>query len=552
MNQAPLGMSGLPLAPPKTVAEAFIRSVERFEGRTALVTAAGVAISYGDLRERVAEAISILRSLSCAAGDRIAIWLPNCPEWPVLQYAAALLGLVIVPVNLRYRAAEAEYALRLSGAKVLFVQDAFLTNNYIQRLEDIARGPLGRGTRAEIRALDRLEYIVRMVGTAAIPGTLTYQSLRTRVAPASDLAELAACRAPEDPLWLFWTSGTTSQPKGTQLPQSAIENVWNWTLRVRLRSDDRVLVSRPYFYIAGNYWCMLAPMLHGALAVIGQMFTPNEIITLCRRERVTVLSGNPLLLKAVVDDPSYDAEAFKHVRFGYLGGSGFSTEDLRLIKEKIGYRYVIHTYGMTELQGFVTSTDPDDPTEIVAGTCGTPLPGFEMKLSDIETGEEVHGSGDGELCTHGRGRVQYLGISTDDCATLFDAQGWFRTGDLMRRRDDGRWQFLGRVKDLIKVGGENVSPGEIEAVLLRHPKIKQAAVVSVPDPRRGEVPAAFVEVAANACVDPLELAAWCRTQMAPFKIPASFDLVAPGSWPMTSTGKIAKRELVPTDRQRRC
>jgi fatty-acyl-CoA synthase len=524
--------------------------VEQYGDRTALITGAGVRISYNDLRERVAEAVSIFRILSCAAGDRIAIWLPNCPEWSVLQYAAALLGLVIVPINLRYRAAEAEFALRLSGAKVLFVQDAFLTNNYIQRLEGIARGPLGRDSHAEIPALSRLEYIVRLTGAATVAGTLTYQSLLSRVVPAGDLAELAACRAPEDPLWIFWTSGTTSEPKGARLPQSAIENVWNWTVRVRLGSHDRVLVSRPYFYIAGNYWCMLAPILHGALAVIGQMFTPNEIVTLCRRERVTVLSGNPLLLKAVVDDPSYDAEAFKYVRFGYLGGSGFSTEDLRVIKEKIGYQYVIHTYGMTELEGFVTSTDPDDRPEIVAGSCGTPLPDFKMKLRNIETGEEVYGSGEGELCTNGRGLLDYQGISTADRARLFDAQGWFRTGDLMRRRDDGRWQFLGRVKDLIKVGGENVSSGEIEAVLIRHPKIKQATVISVPDPRRGEVPAAFVEAIEGERVDSVELAVWCRNQMAPFKVPVSFDFVESGSWPMTSTGKIAKRELVPSGKQR--
>ena len=538
-------------SPPRTVAEAFFRAAARYADRTALVTAAGESISYGELRGRVAVAISVLRGLSCGAGDRIAIWLPNCPEWPVLQYAAALLGLVIIPVNLRYRAAEAEFALRQSGAKVLFVQDAFLTNDYLQRLEEIARGPLGRGSRAEIGALDRLEYIVRMAGTDSVPGTLYYPHLRTRARPADDLSELAARRAPEEPLWIFWTSGSTSQPKGAQLPQSAIENVWNWTLRVRFDSGDRVLVSRPYFYIAGNYWCMLAPLLHGALAVIGQLFTPNEIVELCRRERITVLSGNPLLLKAVVDDASYDAAAFKQVRFGYLGGSSFSTEDLGLIKRKIGYRYVIHTYGMTELQGFVTSTDPDDSPDIVAGTCGTPLPGFEMKLSHIETGEQVHGSGEGELCTNGRGRVDYQGMSAADRAKLFDAQGWFRTGDLMRRCEDGRWTFLGRVKDLIKVGGENVSSGEIEAVLLRHPHIKQAAVISVPDKRRGEVPAAFVEAAAGKRIDPIDLAVWCREQMAPFKVPASFDFVESGSWPMTSSGKIAKRQLVPAGRKTR-
>jgi acyl-CoA synthetase (AMP-forming)/AMP-acid ligase II len=369
------------------------------------------------------------------------------------------------------------------------------------------------------------------------------------VQPADDLAELAARRAPEDLLWIFWTSGSTSTPKGAQLTQSAIENVWNWSVRVRLGGGDRVLVSRPFFYIAGNYWCMLAPMLHGAQAVIGQLFTPNEIIELCRRERITVLSGNPLLLKAVVNDSSYDARAFEHVRFGYLGGSAFLSEDLRLIKEKIGYEYVIHTYGMTELEGFVTSTGPDDPPEIVAGTCGTPLPGFKMKLRHLETGEEIRGSGEGELCTTGRGLVGYQGISAADRAMLFDAQGWFCTGDIMRRRDDGRWQFLGRVKDLIKVGGENVSASEIEAVLQRHPKIGQAVVVSIPDPRRGEAPAAFIEAIAGERIDPEDLTRWCRDQMAPFKVPVSFDFVEPGAWPMTSTGKIAKRELLPSGKR---
>ena len=520
----------------------------QYGDRIALVSGDGARISYRDLRKRVAAAISVLRSLSCVEGDRIAIWLPNCPQWPVLQYAAALLGLVIIPVNLRYRAAEAEYALRVSEAKVLFVQDRFLTNDYMQRLREIAQGALGRDSRAEIPVLSRLEYIVRMAGPA-VPGTVSYESLCSRAVPADDLAQLAARRAPSDPLWIFWTSGTTSASKGALLRQSAIENVWNWTLRVRFSSDDRVLVSRPYFYIAGNYWCMLAPMLHGALGVIGQLFTPDEIVSLCRREQVTVLSGNPLLLKAVVEDSSYDAAAFAQVRFGYLGGSGLSTADLRLLREKIGYRYVIHTYGMTELEGFATSTEPDDPQEIVAGTCGKPLPGFELKLRSVDTGEDVHGSGDGELLAKGRGLAGYVEIADADRAELFDAEGWFRTGDLMRKRDDGRWQFLGRVKDLIKVGGENVSPGEIEAALLLHPKIEQVAVIAVADARRGEVPAAFVEIAAGEQLDPVELAAWCRDRIAPYKVPASFDFVAAGSWPITATGKIAKRELVPSGRR---
>ncbi|MFZ4758711.1 MAG: class I adenylate-forming enzyme family protein [Burkholderiaceae bacterium] len=529
---------------PTTVAGAFVDTLRRHAERPALVMLDGTTMSYAQLGDRVRVAVSVLRTLGCGPGERIAIWLPNVHEWPVLEFAAALLGLLIVPVNTRFRAGEAEYVLRLSGARVLFTQHAFMTNGYVERLRELANGPLGRGEEASIPALPALRRIVLVDDHAGEPGTVRWSQLADAAGPVSeDLDALARQRTPQDRLWIFWTSGSTSAPKGAVLTQSAVTNVWNWSSMAGYRPDDRVLVSRPYFYIAGNFWCLLAPMLHGAAAVVGQQFTPEEIVERCARERVTVLSGNPLLLKGVVDDPAYDAEAFRQVRFGYFGGSTVSLTDLARIRDRIGFDYLLQPYGMTELEGFATSTHPDDPLEIVFGTVGRPLPGIEMRLTDPETGSPVTRGQSGELWTRGRGLVDYEGVSDADRARLFDADGWFRTGDLLRLRDDDRYEFVGRAKDLIKVGGENVTAGEIEAKLMEHPDIANAAVVPRVDERRGEVPLAFVETRSGAPLDADALRAWCRERMAPFKVPVRFVEIARGAWPMTATNKIAKHQL---------
>ncbi len=529
-------------AAPLTVAQAFVDSVKRFAANVAMVTASGESITYEELGHRVATAVSILRRLGCEPGDRIAIWMQNCPQWGILEYAAALLGLMVVPVNARYRASEAEHVLLLSNARIVFTQPAFMTNRYLDRLSEIAGGDLGSGDRAQIGRLPKLSSIVLIEGET-VPGTVSYADLARSVEPAADLEALAASRRPEDRLWVFWTSGSTSAPKGAILTQAAITNVWNWTTLARYRADDRVLVARPLFYIAGNFWALLGPMLHGATSVIGQEFTPREIMELCTRERITILSGNPLLLKGVVNDPACDPRAFKHVRMGYFGGSSVSLQDLQQIKEKIGFEYLMQPYGMTELEGFAMSTHPDDPLEIVYATCGRPLPGFELKLIDPETGLAVPVGQVGELMTRGRGLVGYEGISEQDRGRLFDAEGWFRSGDLLKLREDGRYEFIGRAKDLIKVGGENVTAAEIETKLMEHPDVANVAVVAIADEKRGEVPLAFIELRSARPLESLAMREWCQTRMAPFKVPAGFKQVLQGDWPLTASGKIIKNQL---------
>jgi len=531
---------------PTTVAGAFVHALERFSERIALVTADGRRISYAELGGEVRRAVSVLRSLGCRPGDRVAIWLPNRPEWPILEYAAALLGLLIVPVNARYRAGEAEYVLRKSGAVILFTQGEFLTNDYLARLREIAGGPLGEGDHARIEALPALERIV-LIDTGArqgaLEGAVAFEDLARGLDPPDDLAELARGRRAEDWLWMFWTSGTTSAPKGAIIDQGAITNVWNWTSRAGYRGDDRILATFPLFYIAGNFWCLLAPMLRGATLVLGQEFSAAEIVTLCRRERITILAGIPLLLKNLVNDPRFDPGAFEHVRFGWFGGATISEDDLRRIKERIGYEHLVQVYGMTELQGFTMSTDPDDPIETTYRTVGRPLPGFEVELVQPGTTEPVRHGEPGELIVRGRRFVDYEGVGEADRASFFDAAGWYHTGDLLRQREDGRYVFAGRAKDLIKVGGENVSASEIEVVIMSHPKVLNVAVTAVPDEERGETPAAFIEFEDGHTMDPAEFRDWCRTKLAPFKVPRRVTFLEKNDWPRTSSGKIAKWQL---------
>ena len=527
---------------PTTVAGAFVHALDHFPERIALVTAEGRSISYAELGGEVRRAVSVLRSLSCRPGDRVAIWLPNRPEWPILQYAAALLGLLIVPVNARYRAGEAEYVLRKSGAAVLFTQGAFLTNDYLARLREITGGTLGEGDRARIEALPALERIV-LFDTAATEGAVAFEDVARGLDPADDLAELARERRADDRLWIFWTSGTTSAPKGAVIDQGAITNVWNWTSRAGYRGDDRILATFPLFYIAGNFWCLLAPMLRGATLVLGQEFSAAEIVTLCQRERITVLAGIPLLLKNLVNDPRFDLGAFEHVRLGWFGGATISEDDLRKIKERIGYDHLVQVYGMTELQGFTMSTEPDDPLETTFRTVGRPLPGFEVALVQPGTAEPVRPGEPGELIVRGRRLVDYEGISKADRARFFDAAGWYHTGDLLRQREDGRYVFAGRTKDLIKVGGENVSASEIEVVIMSHPKVLNVAVTAMPDEERGETPAAFVEFEDGHTMDAAAFRDWCRTKLAPFKVPRRVTFLGKDDWPRTSSGKIAKWQL---------
>lgn len=529
----------------RTVAEGFVQSVEAFGPRPAIKPVGAPAVSYAELGRQVQQAVGFLRARGLQQGGRIAILLPNSLEWAVFSFAAALLGACVVPVNLRFRPDEVRYVLEGSSATILVTRAAFLSNPFVQRLREVAGGALGEGSRASVAALPALHSIV-LVDDTREPGTERYADASPAPVAWEELRALAAQVRGDLPMWLFWTSGTTSAPKGALLPQSCADVVWRWTWLSRFDADDRVLTTRPFFYIAGYFWALLGPLLHGAQCVVCDLLSPEQMQSLCRSERVTVLSGNYLVMKGLIDSPDFDPGAFAHVRKGHVGGIGAPLEEMRRIKRRLNYEVLIQTYGMTELSGFLTSTLPDDSIEAMHQSCGFPFTDdVELRLVDPETGRDVPDGQPGMLVTRGQKLITYTNLAPEVLATFYDAGGWFRTGDLLARLPDGRYRFVGRAKDLIKVGGENVTAGEIESALMRHPDVVMAAVVGVPDAGRGEVPVAYLEYRPGATCMGGDIGAWCKANMAPYKTPARFHAMAPGSWPLSTSGKIAKHLLRP-------
>lgn len=533
--------------PPQTVAEAFIRTTRRVPDAEAVVSADGRRFTYDEVRVEVERLTTALHALGCGPGDRVAVWLANSPEWVFAEFACALLGVLLVPINARFRAGEAEYVLKNSRAKVLIMQPSFLSNDYLERLNDIADGYLGQSESAAIPALPQLHSIV-MVSGVAPPGTVSLEALYQRARSNDvtlDYAALAKQRQPDDPAWIFWTSGSTGHPKGAVLTHHCISNVWNWTtLAARITENDRILTSFPVFYVGGNFWCILAAMVHGATLVMSAEFDAESIVKSCREEKVTVLSGIPFMLKEIVHDPDFDPSAFASVRVGFFGGATMPHADIEILIERIGYEHFLQIYGMTELHGISITTLASDPRDIQLRTCGRPLPGFELKLVDPQTGSEVIGEGTGEAWFKGRTHLTYEGLSAEELAQFWTDDGFFKTGDVLYRRADERYEFVTRVKDLIKVGGENVAAAEIERVLKDHPKIFNVQVVGVSDDRRGEIPAAFVELhEAGQSISLEEIRTWARERMAPFKVPRALKLMHSDDWPRTQSAKIARWQL---------
>ena len=533
---------------PSTFAQAYFDTIDRFPEKEAVVSADdGRRYTYRQVHAEVKRLATALQMLECKPGDKIAVWLTNCPEWVFAEFACALLGLVIVPVNARFRAEEAAYVLKSSGAKILLMQPSFLSNNYLERLYEIGDGNIGRDHRTEIASLPDLRSILLTDG-GSVPGTVALRELLERAEKDPvpiDLKALSRQRQPTDPVLIFWTSGSTGRPKGAVIPQACIGNVWNWTTSAAcITENDKILTSFPLFYIAGNFWCLLAAVVKGATLITTSEFDAKSIMKACAEEGVTVLSGIPTMLKEIVYDPDFHSSALETVRVGFFGGASMPPRDIETLIERIGYDHLLQAYGMTETQGIAISTTVHDPRDLQLTTCGKPLPGFDLKLMDPKTGQEIEGEGEGEVWFKGRTHLTYFEMLSAQLQQFYSSDGYYRTGDVLKRRADGRYEFVTRIKDLIKVGGENVAAAEIERVLKEHPSIFNVQVIGVKDDRKGEIPVAFIELAAGA--EPLDLKSlqsWSTKKMAPFKLPRKIRIMKPDEWPLTQSAKIARFEL---------
>ncbi len=499
----------------------------------------GERLTYAQLLERATQRARDMRALGVGRGDRVGVLMPNDPALVELFVAAGMVGATLVPINTRFRPRELRHVIADAQLRAVFTTDVIDEHvNFTALLHEALPG-LAESldpTRLELEGVESLRAIV-LVGERGAPGLLSGTALRQLSADQTDPTP-ADGAGPDDMALLLYTSGTTAHPKGCMLSHRAVLlDAHGCAERFAIPEGERWWDPLPMFH-AGALLLMSACFFAGATFVSMPRFDVDEALDLIDNERVSVLYPLfPTITLTLMLDP----------RFAALDRSGWRVivnvgpEDVqRQISDGFAPATLMSAYGITELCGTVIFTELDDPLDVRVQTCGRPLPGFEMKIVDPESGAQLAPDEQGELV--GRGPSRFDGYYRNDAATreAIDADGFFHTGDLCSIDAGGRVRFHGRIKDMLKVGGENVAAVEIESFLSTHPAVKLAQVVGIPDPRLIEVPAAFVELAPGATATEDEIIGFCRGSIAGFKVPRVVRFV--DDWPMSAT-KIQKFRL---------
>jgi len=486
-------------------------------------------VPYSALQAMVDEAARALMASGIEPGDRVAIWAPNSLEWIVAALGITSAGGVLVPINTRFKGAEAAYILARSGARALFTVRGFLDTDYPALLA------------ASGVALPALAHTMLIEGEPDA-GTVAWRDFLARASTvaSSDLDARVASISAGDPSDVVFTSGTTGSPKGVVMAHGQTLRAYlDWCDWADLRAGDRYLIANPFFHIFGYKAGCLACLMRGATIFPLAVFEAGVVLELVEREHISVLPGPPTIYHALLEHPDRTKRDIASLRVGVTGAADIPVELIRRVREELPFERILTGYGLTEA-GTVTGCKPDDDFEHIATTVGVPWPGFEVRTVN-ESGAGVPVGEPGEVVV--RGATVTRGYLDDPEATkaAIDADGWLHTGDLGTIDADGYLRIVGRIKDMFIVGGFNAYPAEIENLMLRHPRVAQVAVIGVPDERLGEVAKAFVVLNAGPPVEPDEIIEWARAEMANFKVPRSVDFL--DALPVNATGKVVKDEL---------
>jgi len=488
----------------------------RYPNRDAVV-GASERLTYGQWRARVRDLARGLHRLGVRHGDKVALLMPNRPEWLVVDFAVALLGATLVPISTWSRPRELEYVLNHCDASTLITVDRFLGQDYLATVGEMAPGS---------PRLPQLRRVVALGGERRA-GLTRFEDLVELGRYVTD-AEIDACQravTPEDIPYILYTSGTTSTPKGVQLQhRGLVENMWNIGERQHLGPEDRMWMGISLFWGFGCENALLAVMTHGGCVVLQEQFDAGAALALIERERCSVYYGTPNIAMALWEHPDRARRDLRSLRTGAAIGS---PQAMQMIVD-LGASEICNVYGLTECYGNCTVTDAHDPLEVRLTTVGRPLPGMDVRVVDPETRRELPPGEVGEIVIRGYMMPGYY-KDPDKNAAAFD--------------DHGRLRFRGRMKEMVKTGGINVAPLEVEEILLGHPDIEQAYVVGVPDPRREEILAAVVVLKEGGDVSAEALRVYCRERLAAFKVPHVFRLAKRAELPVTATGKVQKVKL---------
>jgi fatty-acyl-CoA synthase len=526
----------------QTLGEAFDEAVARWGEREALVVRhQGVRWSYAELSERVDRVAAGLLELGLEPGDRIGIWSPNNAEWVLTQLGTAKAGLILVNINPAYRVAELEYALVKVGCRALVTAAQFKTSDYLgmlrelaPELEDARPGELVAARLPELRTVIQL-------GEGAVPGTLRFDHLLAPPGAASQasLEALAPRLQPDDPVNIQFTSGTTGFPKGATLSHMSILNNGFLTGEaMRLSEEDRLCIPVPLYHCFGMVIGNLACLTHGATMVYPcEAFEPLPVLETVEAERCTALHGVPTMFIAELDHPDFARFDLSSLRTGVMAGAPCPIEIMKRVVDEMNMREVTIAYGMTETSPVSFQSSTDDPLEKRVSTVGRVLPHTEVKIVDLE-GRVVPPGETGELLTRGYCVMRSYWNDEERSREAIDPAGWMHTGDLATLDEDGYCAIVGRLKDMVIRGGENVYPREVEEFLHRHPDVQDVQVFGVPDPQYGEEICAWIQLREGASTDAEAIREFCRGQIAHFKIPRHLRFV--DEFPMTVTGKVQK------------
>ena len=516
------GASAVPLLG-ETIGENLRRVVAQCGDREALVVRAqGYRATYRELWEQVTQAARGLMARGVQQGDRVGIWAPNRYEWVIVQYATARIGAILVNINPAYKSTELEYVLNQSGISMLLLARGFRQTDYVGMLASVRERCPAR--RASIVLDDDWEGL--LADGEQIP-------------PAALAAREAGLQF-DDAINIQYTSGTTGFPKGATLSHhNILNNGYFIGETLGYGPDDRVCIPVPFYHCFGMVLGNLACTTHGSAMVIpGEAFDPQAVLETVQEERCTSLYGVPTMFIAELDHPAFDRFDLTSLRTGIMAGSPCPVEVMRRVQSRMHMHEVTICYGMTETSPVSTQTALDDPLEKRVGSVGRVHPHVEIKIVDPASGAVVERGQPGELCT--RGYSVMLGYWNADDATrdAIDAARWMHTGDLATMDADGYVNIVGRIKDMIIRGGENIYPREIEEYLYTHPDVSDVQVIGVPSARYGEEVMAWVRLREGATLTDEALDAYCRGKIATYKIPRYWKLV--DGFPMTVTGKVQK------------
>ena len=527
-----------------TIGEHMDAVASRWGNREALVVRhQNVRWSYAELNERAEAFAAGLLKLGLEPGDRVGIWSPNNSEWVIAQFATAKAGMILVNINPAYRLAELEFALNKVGCKALITATSFKTSDYMAMIRELAP-ELATAKPGALNApkLPDLRYVIQIGG--ASPGTIAFGEIAGMAGSGerARLAEIAAGLQFDDPINIQFTSGTTGSPKGATLTHhNILNNGFFIGEAMRLTPDDRICIPVPLYHCFGMVLGNLACLTHGAAMVYpGEGFEPLSVLETVQAERCTALYGVPTMFIAELQHPDFKNFDLSSLRTGIMAGSPCPVEVMKRVVGEMNMSEVTIAYGMTETSPVSFQTSADDPLDRRVSTVGRVQPHIEVKIVD-EAGKVVPPGLPGELCT--RGYSVMLGYWNDEekSAEVIDGAGWMHTGDLATIDDEGYCNIVGRIKDMVIRGGENVYPREIEEFLYRHPDIEDVQVFGVPDAKYGEEIGAWVKLREGASATEEDIKAFCKGQIAHYKVPRYVKFV--GAFPMTVTGKIQKYKM---------